>query len=144
MSAEVLTRLVERMRETGADMGTAAVPFDVSGRDPHDPNAVKVVVDANGFALYFSRSLIPYPRQGGVPVMPLLHWGLYAYRREFLEKFVTWKVGVLEACESLEQLRALENGARIMVLQTPKTSVGVDVPEDIARVEAMLKERGEA
>lgn len=141
MSAGVLSALVRQMRRTGADMGTAAVPFAVSGRDPADPNAVKVVLDRQGFALYFSRAPIPYVRQGGSAVAPLLHWGLYAYTRDFLQKFVTWPKGALEGCEMLEQLRALENGARIWVLQTDERSVGVDVPEDIQRVEAMLAAR---
>ena len=141
MSADVLSRLIRKMRESGAEMGTAAVPFKETGRDPMDPNAVKVVVDKQGFALYFSRSLIPYPRKGCTPVEPLLHWGLYAYRREFLNSFVTWERGTLEACESLEQLRALENGARICVIITNERSVGVDVPEDIALVEKLIHER---
>jgi len=142
MSANVLSRLVHTMRESGAQMGTAAVPFGKTGRDPMDPNAVKVIVDRKGFALYFSRSLIPYPRKGGTPVEPLLHWGLYAYRRDFLQDFVTWERGKLEACESLEQLRALENGARISVIVTDERSVGVDVPEDIPLVEKMIAEAG--
>ncbi len=141
MSANVLSRLILTMRESGAEMGTAAVPFKETGRDPMDPNAVKVVVDKRGFALYFSRSLIPFPRKGGVPVEPLLHWGLYAYRREFLNAFVTWERGTLEACESLEQLRALENGAKISVIVTNERSVGVDVPEDIELVEKLIRER---
>ena len=142
MAASVLSQLISKMRSTGAEMGTAAVPFSVSGRNPEDVNAVKVVVDQAGMALYFSRSLIPYPRKGGTPVEPLLHWGLYAYRRDFLDKFVSWPRGALEACESLEQLRALEHGARISVIVTTERSVGVDVPEDIALVEKMLKEKG--
>ncbi len=140
MSAKVLSQLIATMRESGAEMGTAAVPFSKTGRDPNDPNAVKVVIDRRGFALYFSRSLIPFPRSGGVPVEPLLHWGLYAYRRDFLYEFVKWERGKLEACESLEQLRALENGAKISVIVTPERSVGVDVPEDIAFVEKMIAE----
>ncbi|MBO4344559.1 MAG: 3-deoxy-manno-octulosonate cytidylyltransferase [Victivallales bacterium] len=140
MSAKVLSQLIAAMRESGAEMGTAAVPFSKTGRDPNDPNAVKVVIDRRGFALYFSRSLIPFPRSGGVPVEPLLHWGLYAYRRDFLYEFVKWERGKLEACESLEQLRALENGAKISVIVTPERSVGVDVPEDIAFVEKMIAE----
>ena len=141
MSANVLSRLILTMRETGAEMGTAAVPFKETGRDPMDPNAVKVVVDKRGFALYFSRSLIPFPRKGGVPVEPLLHWGLYAYRRDFLNAFVKWERGTLEACESLEQLRALENGAKISVIVTNERSVGVDVPEDIELVEKLIREK---
>ena len=142
MSPAVLSKLIHLMRQTGVEMGTAAVPFQVTGRDPDDPNAVKVVVDRNSMALYFSRSLIPFPRVGGVPVEPLLHWGLYAYRREFLEQFVKWPLGILENCEKLEQLRALENGAKICVLVTSEQSVGVDLPEDIARVEELIRERG--
>ena len=139
--ADVLERLIDAMLESKADMGTAAVPFDEAGADPNSPNAVKVVVDKRGFALYFSRSLIPFPRKGGVPVEPLLHWGLYAYRRDFLNSFVTWERGTLEACESLEQLRALENGAKISVIVTNERSVGVDVPEDIELVEKLIREK---
>ncbi len=142
MASSVLSQLIAKMRSTGAEMGTAAVPFSASGRDPQDVNAVKVVLDQAGMALYFSRSLIPFPRKGGIPVEPLLHWGLYAYRRDFLDKFVSWPRGALEACESLEQLRALEHGAHISVIVTTERSVGVDVPEDIELVEKMLKERG--
>lgn len=142
MSAAVLAQLVNRMRETGAEMGTAAVPFSKTDRDPADPNAVKVVLDQRGFALYFSRSLIPFPRSGGVAVEPLLHWGLYAYRRDFLEQFITWERGALEGCEMLEQLRALEHGARILVMVTEESSAGVDVPADIQLIEKQLRQRG--
>ncbi len=144
VDAGVISRLIAMMRSSGAEMGTVAVPFGKTGRDPQDPNAVKVVVDRNGMALYFSRSLIPYPRAGGVAVEPLLHWGLYAYRRDFLETFVKWPVGRLENCEKLEQLRALENGARICVLVTEVQPSGVDQPSDIAHVEELIRARGNA
>lgn len=137
--ASVLHQLVSQMRESGADMGTVAVPFSVAGRDPQDPNAVKVVLDARQFALYFSRAPIPFQRQGGEACEPLLHWGLYAYTRDFLERFVAWPTGRLEACEKLEQLRALENGAKICVLVTNERTADVDVPEDIARVEELIR-----
>ena len=140
--ATVLHQLVEKMKDTGADMGTVAVPFSVAGRDPRDPNAVKVVLGNHNLALYFSRSLIPYHREGGSRTEPLLHWGLYAYRREFLERFVSWPTGALEGCEKLEQLRALENGATIAVLVTDQRTADVDVPEDVARVEELLAQRG--
>ncbi len=143
MSAAVLTSLIQNMRATNADMGTAAVPFSLTGREPDDTNAVKVVVDRCSFALYFSRALIPYPRSGGALLEPLSHWGLYAYTRAFLQKFVSWPQGQLESCEMLEQLRALENGARIWVLVTKERSVGVDVPADIALVEKLLTQRGQ-
>ena len=138
--ATVLHELVTQMTATAADMGTVAVPFSIAGRDVNDPNAVKVVLDNRGFALYFSRAPIPFLRQGGDPCEPLLHWGLYAYTRNFLQHFVTWPTGRLEACEKLEQLRALENGAKICVLTTNERTADVDVPEDIARVEALLKQ----
>jgi 3-deoxy-manno-octulosonate cytidylyltransferase (CMP-KDO synthetase) len=137
----VLSELIDAMRGNGADMGTAAVPFHLSGRDPQDPNAVKVVCDTQGYALYFSRAPIPYARGAQQNAPPLLHWGLYAYKREFLEKFVRWPQGELEKTESLEQLRALENGARVWVLHTDKVSLGVDTPEDLALVEECLKKQ---
>lgn len=141
LPVEVLNGLVQAMRNSTAEMGTVAVPFGLTGRDPGDPNAVKVVIGAQGYALYFSRALIPFDREGSGDPETLLHWGIYAYRRDFLDRFVGWPRGRLEACEMLEQLRALENGARIMVVTTEHQSAGVDVPEDIARVEALLRER---
>ena len=137
----MLDDLVAAVQRTGADMGTVAVPFELAGGDAGDPNAVKVVVDNSGYALYFSRAPIPFHRPSGTAVEPLLHWGLYAYRREFLSRFVHWPRGRLEACEMLEQLRALENGARILVLQAEAQNIGVDVPEDIKTVEALLRQR---
>ena len=124
-------------------MATVAVPFSKTQRDPHDPNAVKVVVDHQGYALYFSRALIPYHRDGGALVEPLLHWGLYAYRRAFLEQLVTWPRSDLEGCEMLEQLRAVERGVRILVIKANTETIGVDVPEDVQLVEELLRERGE-
>ena len=136
----VIDRLVAAMESSGAPMGTAAVPFRLTRARPEDPNAVKVVMDNQGFALYFSRSPIPFCRNGGIAVEPLLHWGLYAYRREFIEEFVRWPRGRLEQCEMLEQLRAIENGARIMVIVAEQPTQGVDTPEDAARVEALIRE----
>jgi len=142
MPAGVLHQLVELMGRTGAEMGTVAVPFGIAGRDPADPNAVKVVVDNRDLALYFSRAPIPFQRDGGIAVEPLLHWGLYAYHKAFLAQFVQWPTGRLEACEKLEQLRAMENGARICVLTAAERTADVDVPEDIARVEELIREGG--
>jgi len=103
---------------------------------------VKVVFDANMRAMYFSRSLIPYLRDGGDDTPVYLHWGIYAYRRKTLEKFVNLPGGRLENCEKLEQLRAMENGIGIQVLVVNGLeSVGVDTPEDLKRAE--LKMRGE-
>ncbi|TAE74335.1 MAG: 3-deoxy-manno-octulosonate cytidylyltransferase [Verrucomicrobia bacterium] len=120
------------------DMATAANPLDPADPAVQDANVVKVVTSLDGRALYFSRSPIPFFRNAvdGLPVMR--HKGIYAYRRSFLERFVTWPPSPLEKAESLEQLRALENGASIKVLLTHDTSPGVDTPEQAAQVEAIL------
>ena len=120
------------------DMATAANPLDPADPAVQDPNVVKVVTALDGRALYFSRSPLPFFRNAvaGLPVYR--HKGIYAYRRTFLERFVTWPPSPLERAESLEQLRALENGASIKVLPTLDTSPGVDTPEQAAQVEALL------
>jgi len=121
------------------DMATAANPLDPSEPVVHDPNVVKVVTALDGRALYFSRSPLPFFRNpvSGLPVYR--HKGIYAYSRGFLEKFVTWPPSPLEQAESLEQLRALENGASIKVLITSDTSPGVDTPEQALEVERLLE-----
>lgn len=120
------------------DMATAANPLDPADPAVNDPNVVKVVTALDGRALYFSRSPLPFFRNA-VPGLPVFrHKGIYAYRRTFLERFVTWAPSPLEQAESLEQLRALENGASIKVLPTNDTSPGVDTPEQAAHVEAIL------
>ncbi len=122
------------------DMATAANPLDPADPAVQDPNVVKVAVALDGRALYFSRSPLPFFRNPveGLPV--LRHKGIYAYRREFLERFVTWPPSPLERAESLEQLRALENGASIKVLLTSDTSPGVDTPEQALEIERILSE----
>lgn len=104
-----------------------------------DANVVKVALDARRDALYFSRSLIPFPRSGFTGLQPLRHLGIYGFQREFLFQFVKWAPSPLELTESLEQLRALENGARIRVVLTSETSPGVDTPEQAAAIENTLK-----
>jgi 3-deoxy-manno-octulosonate cytidylyltransferase (CMP-KDO synthetase) len=123
------------------------------------PNVSKVVVNRAGDALYFSRSPIPYARQewpaapqllaaqGTPPVIPagcLRHYGLYAYRRDLLLTLAQLPPTPLEQAEQLEQLRALEHGYRIRVVQTPDDSIGVDVPADVARVERLLAAQNRA
>lgn len=102
-----------------------------------NPNAVKVVTDREGYALYFSRSPIPYHRDGSVA--HYLHVGLYVYRRDFLLAYSQLPVGPLEQAERLEQLRALENGYRIRVAETDYVSLGVDTPEDLERVSRLFE-----
>ena len=106
-----------------------------------DPNVVKVVTDAHGDAIYFSRSAIPYVRDSGRESTAYFkHIGLYVYRREFLLAYPDLPVGPLEKAERLEQLRALENGHRIRVVETEYESLGVDTPEDWARVAALYEQ----
>jgi 3-deoxy-manno-octulosonate cytidylyltransferase (CMP-KDO synthetase) len=120
------------------EMITAANPF-APDEDVTNPNMVKVVLDRQGNGLYFSRSLIPYVRGDGVRPKFYRHQGIYGYTTKFLLQFVKWKPGILEQAESLEQLRALENGAKIRVILTERAAVGVDTPEDVAAVERKLK-----
>lgn len=120
------------------DMATAANPLDPADPAVADPNVVKVVTTLDGRALYFSRSPLPYFRNA-VPGLPVFrHKGIYAYTRSFLQSFVAWPPSPLERAESLEQLRALENGASIKVIPTDDTSPGVDTPEQAREIERIL------
>jgi len=126
----------------GVNMATLMTPI-VHEDEYNDPNAVKVTTDKDGFALYFSRSPIPFCRNGfsGLPCLPYKHIGLYVYRREFLFEFTKLKPTPLELSESLEQLRALENGHRIKVVEVRYNPVSVDTPEDLERVRAIVKQK---
>jgi 3-deoxy-manno-octulosonate cytidylyltransferase (CMP-KDO synthetase) len=103
-------------------------------REVTDPNVVKVVTDRNGDAIYFSRCPIPFERGQARPGTHFKHIGLYVYRRDFLLGYSALPVGPLERAERLEQLRAIENGYRIRVVETEFESLGVDTPEDLERV----------
>jgi 3-deoxy-manno-octulosonate cytidylyltransferase (CMP-KDO synthetase) len=129
-----------------AEMSTAATA--IRNPDEYDnPNVVKVVVNAAGRALYFSRRTIPYLREAAsrsaneqLAAFPFLkHLGIYGYRRETLLRLVQFPMSPLEQAEKLEQLRALENGIEIAVVKVDYDSVGVDVPEDVAQVEKILR-----
>ena len=120
-------------------MATVKSPM-TDENEMRNPNNVKVVTDKKGYALYFSRSLLPYPRENtGVTVYK--HIGIYAYRRDFLLQYARMEPTALEQTESLEQLRALENGYKIKVIATDFRFVGVDTPEDLAEVNRLYKER---
>ncbi len=129
-----------------AKMTTAATPVR-NIAEYSDPNAVKVVVDAAGRALYFSRRTIPFVRDSTqespeqqLAAFPFLkHLGIYGYRRDTLKRLVEFAASPLEQAERLEQLRALENGIGIAVCLVEYESIGVDVPEDVQRVEALLR-----
>jgi 3-deoxy-manno-octulosonate cytidylyltransferase (CMP-KDO synthetase) len=145
--AEGIRAAAFALRESGADMSTLAAPIE-DAEQLFDPNIVKVVRADNGDALYFSRAPIPWHRDafaGDRQRLPeasacLRHIGLYAYRAGFLKRFAALPPGRLERIESLEQLRALEAGARIRVELTPADfPPGVDTEEDLARAERHLR-----
>ena len=137
----LLDRLAKTMlADPTLDMITAANVFGPD-EDVSNPNAVKVVMDRVGNALYFSRSPIPYLRDAGARAVYYRHQGLYGYSLAFLLQFVKWKPSMLEKAEQLEQLRAMESGAKIRVIVTKSASVGVDTPADVAIAEARLGKR---
>lgn len=156
ISPETIERAVEAiLRDENADIATTCEKIETP-EDVLNPNVVKVVTDENGYAVYFSRSPIPFPREAvnrhgslekalqSEPALVSLyrkHTGLYVYRREYLLKFTGLEQTKLEKAEILEQLRALENGARIKVVEAAQSSVGVDTKEDFERVSAILEKR---
>ena len=155
ISPNTIDRAVEALlRDTNADMATTSEPIESLG-DLLNGNNVKVVVGDSGYAVYFSRSPMPWPRDaslrhGGDPNRAIeeepelllnfrKHTGLYVYRREYLLKLTRLEPTTLEKFEMLEQLRALENGAKIRVVDTVAKSIGVDTPDDLALVRRMLE-----
>ena len=141
---DLIEALAVRLRNDDAyQMATAACPI-TSREDLESRSVVKVVCDAGGGALYFSRLPIPCRRDGDPDFGRGLYWrhlGIYAYRGAFLKRLVLEPPCALEQCESLEQLRALFLGGRIAVLQTTHAGCGVDTPGDVARVEAEMRRR---
>lgn len=146
---QVISAVAGLLSQSSAKMTTAATPIrNVEEYD--NPNVVKVVMDVYGRALYFSRRTIPYMRElasqpaeeqlAGFPFYK--HLGIYGYHRETLKKWVRLPISSLERAEKLEQLRALENGISIAVAKVDHESIGVDTPEDVARVERILKSNG--
>jgi 3-deoxy-manno-octulosonate cytidylyltransferase (CMP-KDO synthetase) len=113
-------------------MATMATPISDEG-EFRSPNVVKVVCDSNGDALYFSRSPIPFPREGGLPAGAMRHIGVYAFRRDFLLAYAKLAPGAHEQVEKLEQLRVLEHGHRIRVVASVAPSLEVDTAEDLAK-----------
>lgn len=136
---EMVAQLAQFLvRHPAVPMASLMTPFKPD-EDVNNPNAVKVVADRDKFALYFSRSAIPHLRSpGGVAARYMKHLGLYGYQRDFLLQFPILDPTPLEQSEQLEQLRALENGYRIKLIETIHDSIGVDTPEDLKRVEPLL------
>jgi 3-deoxy-manno-octulosonate cytidylyltransferase (CMP-KDO synthetase) len=133
----LIDKLVEKLRsDPKVGVVTAAHPFK-NPADASSPHQVKVVLDLHSNALYFSRATIPAPQNDGRTLF-LRHQGIYGFRRETLLQFVRWKPSPLERAESLEQLRALENGVKVHVLVTATGSPGIDTPEDAIALEQKL------
>ena len=132
--ASLLTVMINPNVQVGT-LKTPAAPADIP-----NPNAVKVVADTEGRALYFSRATIPHDRDGARPLY-YKHLGFYAYRKPALDRFVSLPESSLERSERLEQLRFLENGIPIYVGETPYDTIGVDTEEDLERVASMLVNR---
>jgi 3-deoxy-manno-octulosonate cytidylyltransferase (CMP-KDO synthetase) len=141
---EIIDASIELLDDTRATIGTVASKI-VDDASVIDPNVVKVAMDAEGFALYFSRAPIPYSRDewaslnGAVAGSVYGHIGLYSYRRDALLKLASLPPTVLEQTEKLEQLRALEHGMRIKVAISDYETLGVDTPEDLERIKEMFE-----
>jgi 3-deoxy-manno-octulosonate cytidylyltransferase (CMP-KDO synthetase) len=140
IDVEPLTKLIEVFRHDATkQVDLASLMREIKNENEiHNPNNVKVVVDQNGFALYFSRSVIPYPREKNVGVRYFQHIGIYAFRKQALLDFYSLPMKSLEASEKLEQLRYLEFGKRIKMIETTHIGIGIDTPEDLEKARKML------
>jgi 3-deoxy-manno-octulosonate cytidylyltransferase (CMP-KDO synthetase) len=140
INAEPLAKVLEVFRNDAdkkVDLASLMVEIQ-DAAEIENPNNVKVVVDQNGFALYFSRSVIPYPRDINVGVRYMKHIGIYAFRKQALLDFYSLPMKSLEASEKLEQLRYLEYGKRIKMVETTHVGIGIDTPEDLEKARKML------
>jgi len=136
---EHVNALLSVMREPHVEVGTVKVA--TSAENVASPNVVKVITDATGRALYFSRSPIPFDRDSTGEVRYFKHLGFYAYRKAALDRFCSLPESSLERAERLEQLRFLENGTSIYVGETEFDTVGVDTEDDLRKVEVILRTR---
>ena len=140
IDADPLQKAIEVFKnDSSKQIDLASVMREITNEDDiNNPNNVKVVVDKNGFALYFSRSVIPYPREKNVGVRYFQHIGIYAFRKQALLDFNSLPMQSLEASEKLEQLRYLEFGKRIKMVETTHVGIGIDTPEDLEKARKML------
>jgi 3-deoxy-manno-octulosonate cytidylyltransferase (CMP-KDO synthetase) len=137
---EPLAKVIEVFRnDESKQVDLASLMREIKDENEiNNPNNVKVVVDQNGFALYFSRSVIPYPREKNVGVRYMQHIGIYAFRKQALLDFYSLPMKSLEASEKLEQLRYLEFGKRIKMVETTHVGIGIDTPEDLEKARKMI------
>jgi len=143
LAPETIDAAVSAFADPGADNAPALEMSTLrrqitDAAELQNPNVTKVVVDADGFAMYFSRAPIPFTRPGQPAATAWAHVGLYVYRRETLLRLAAWPPTTLERAEALEQLRALEHGIRIKAVTTAYHTIGVDTQEDLERVRALL------
>ncbi len=143
VAAEHIELMLQPFRESPATQ-VSTLKVAITPDEARDPNNVKVVTDLNGRALYFSRSLVPFGREHSSRVQYFKHLGLYAYSRRGLEQFSKLPPSELEQHERLEQLRFLENGIPIHVVETSQDTIGVDSEEDLKRVEGYFRRTGHA
>lgn len=129
---EPLRDLLHCFEDDGVMVASVMKRFE-AGDEPENPNQVKVVCNKHNDALYFSRSPIPFMRNKSAGLPYFKHVGVYAYRKQTLLDFTQWPMGVLEQTEMLEQLRYLENGVAIRMVETKTMSIGIDTPEDLER-----------
>jgi 3-deoxy-manno-octulosonate cytidylyltransferase (CMP-KDO synthetase) len=137
ISGRVVDSLTEALQDESLPMASLMTKVSELGMID-DPNMVKVVVDKEGYALYFSRSPLPYQAADFF----YLHIGVYGFQRDFLLRFSGLRPSRLETAEKLEQLRVLENGFRIKMIEVPHPALSVDTPQDIIRVEEILRKKG--
>ncbi len=134
LKKEPLEKLIRLFDDSSVQV--ASLMRKISAEEAMNPNVVKVVVDKNSDALYFSRSLVPFARSGTPQYF--LHVGVYAYRKDALLSFTQWPVSTLELTEKLEQLRYLENGIKIRMAETDYNNIAIDTPEDLERAKGLL------
>lgn len=138
---EMINSIINSFKEDDTiSMSTLKYKIDTM-EEIENPNYVKVITDKKGYALYFSRSVIPYPRKLDIQNY-YKHVGIYGYKRDFVVEYAKMEPTPLELSESLEQLRALENGYRIKVMETPYKIIGVDTQEELEKVKEYIKENG--
>jgi len=133
---EPLQKLVQLFNDPGVEV--ASLMRKISKEEAGDPNNVKVVTDRSGYALYFSRSIIPYQRDERTNTGYFLHVGVYAYKKNVLMNFTKWPQSSLEKIEKLEQLRYLENGIKIKMAETDYNNIAIDTPEDLEKAKLFL------
>lgn len=141
INKSALSQLVEVFKnDADKKVDLASLMFEIKDKEEiSNPNNVKVIVDQQGFALYFSRSVIPFPREENAGVRYMKHIGIYAFRKTALMDFYRLPMLALEASEKLEQLRYLEYGKRIRMIETSHGSIGIDTPEDLEKARLLLK-----